>query len=116
VICVSERSLLPVFVEAKDFSIFAARFQAAVRLALECVGVSTNSIDNELREMLTISVGTTKSRSVVGSLNELSFFARYSMDRQSQGDLTALANELADTPCSALKYQTPKSMTLGLST
>ena len=62
VICVSERSLLPVFVEAKDFSTFAVRFQAAVRLALECVGVSTNSIDNELREMLTISVGTTKSR------------------------------------------------------
>jgi hypothetical protein len=47
-------------------------------------------------------------------LNELSFLARYSMDRQSQGDLTALANEIADTPCSALKYQTPKSMTLAL--
>jgi IS30 family transposase len=36
------------------------------------------------------------------------------MDRQSQDDLTALANEIADTPCSALKYQTPRSMTLAL--
>jgi hypothetical protein len=114
VICVSARSLLPVFVEAKDFSTFATRFRAAVRLALECVGVSTNCIDCELREMLTIAIGTTKSRSVVGSLNELSFLARYSMDRRSQGDLTVLANEIADTPCSALKYQSPKSMTLAL--
>ena len=114
VICVSERSLLPVFVEAKEFSTFSTRFRAAVRLVLECVGVSTNSIEKELREMLTIAIGTTKSRSVLGSLNELSFRARYSMERWTQRDLTALANEIADTPCSALKYETPKSMTLAL--
>jgi IS30 family transposase len=36
------------------------------------------------------------------------------MERQTQVDLTALANEIADTPCSALKYETPKSMTLAL--
>jgi hypothetical protein len=113
-ICVSERSLLPVFIEAKDFSTFTPRFRAAVRLTLECVGVSTNSIENELREMSTIAIGTTKSRSILGSLNELSFLARYSLKRRTQGDLTALANEIADTPCSVLKYETPKSMTLAL--
>lgn len=114
VICVSERSLLPVFVEAKDFSTFVTRFRAAVRLVLECIGVSTNSVENELREMSTIAIGTTKSRSVLGSLNELCFLARYSMQHRTEGDLTALANEIADTPCSALKYETPKSMTLAL--
>src|SRR5690242_13819875 len=61
VICVSERSLLPVFVEAKDFSTFAARFRAAVRLALEGIGVPMNAIENELGEMSTIAIGTTKS-------------------------------------------------------
>src|SRR6266478_2045526 len=53
VICVSERSLLPVFVEAKDSSTFVVRFRAAVRSVLERIGVSPNSIDSELREMST---------------------------------------------------------------
>lgn len=113
-ICVSERSLLPVFVEAKDFSSFEARFRAAVRLVLECVGAAASSIENELREMSTIAIGTTQSRSVLGSMNELSFLARYSMELRPQSDLIRLASELADTPCSALRYETPKSMTLAL--
>jgi hypothetical protein len=84
-ICVTERSLLPVFIEAKDFSTFTTRFRAAVRLTLECVGVSTNSIENELREMSTIAIGTTKSRSILGSLNELSFLARYFFEAADSG-------------------------------
>jgi hypothetical protein len=114
VICMSERSLLPVFVEAKDSSSFVLKFRAAVRSVLERVGVSPDSIDSELREMSTIAIGITQSRSVLGSLNELSFLARYSVRLQSRADLTALADEIAHTPCSALKYENPKSMTLAL--
>ena len=65
---------------------------------LERVGVSPDSIDSELREMSTIAIGITRSRSVLGSLNELSFLARYSVHQQSRTDLTALAEEIASIP------------------
>jgi len=51
VICVSERSLLPVFVEAKDRSTFADRLREAVRSVMEGIGVTGGLIEGELKEM-----------------------------------------------------------------
>ena len=114
VICVSERSLLPVFVEAKARSTFAERFRESVRSLLERVGIEMSFIEREVYNMLQFGLGATASRRVLGSLNELSFLARDAIERQSGVDLTALAVEIAETPCSMIKYQSPKSMTLAL--
>jgi hypothetical protein len=70
VICVSERSLLPVFVEAKEWSTFAKRFREAVQSVMEGVGVSRSYIESEAHEMSQIELGATSSRRVLGSLNE----------------------------------------------
>jgi hypothetical protein len=64
--------------------------------------------------MLQFGLGATASRRVLGSLNELSFLARDAIERRSGVDLTALAVEIAETPCSMIKYLSPKSMTLAL--
>jgi hypothetical protein len=114
VICVSERSLLPVFVKAKGRSTFAERLREAVRSVMESIGVASSLIEAELNEMSQVRIGATSSRRVLGSLNELKFLSRYSMDRRSQIDLIALAAEIAETPCSLIKYESPKSMTLAL--
>jgi hypothetical protein len=114
VICVSERSLLPVFVEAKERSTFAERFQEAVQSVMECVGVTRSFIERELHEMLQVGLGATSSRRALGSLNELSFLSRDSIDQRPRLDLTQLAVEIAETPCSLIKYESPKSMTLAL--
>jgi hypothetical protein len=114
VICVSERSRLPVFVEAKDRSTFAERFREAVRSVMECIGVAGSFIEGELNEMSQIRIAATSSRRVLGSLNELSFLSRDSIDRRPQIDLIALATEIAETPCSLITYESPKSMTLAL--
>ena len=114
VICVSERSLLPVFVEAKDRSTFADRLRKAVRSVMQDIGVAGSLIEAELNEMSQIRIGSTLSRRVLGSLNELGFLSRYSIDGRPQVDLIALAAEIAETPCSLIKYQSPKSMTLSL--
>ena len=113
-ICVSERSLLPVFVEAKDRSTFANRFRQAVRSVMQDIGVASSLIEAELNEMSQIRIGSTSSRRVLGSLNELGFLSRYSIDRRPQIDLITLAAEIAETPCSLIKYESPKSMTLAL--
>ena len=113
-ICVSERSLLPVFVEAKDRSTFADRLREAVRSVMESIGVTGGLIEGELNEMSQVRIGATSSRKVLGSLNELSFLSRDSVDRRPQIDLIALATEIAETPCSLITYESPKSMTLAL--
>src|SRR3984893_7075565 len=114
VICVSERSLLPVFVEAKDRSSFAIRFQEQVRSVLECMGVPSYAVERETHEMAQVALGVTVSRSVLGSLNDLAYLSRFAIEGHSHIDLTSLAIEIAETPCSPIRYESPRSMTLAL--
>jgi len=114
VICVSERSLLPVFVEAKDRSSFAIRFREQVRSVLECVGVPSYAVERETHEMTQVVLGVTVSRRVLGSLNDLALLSRFAIEGRSHIDLTSLAIEIADTPCSPIQYASPRSMTLAL--
>jgi uncharacterized protein DUF6933 len=114
IICVSERSPLPVFLEAKDRFSFATRFQEQVRSVLECVGVPSYAVERETHEMTQVVLGVTVSRSVLGSLNDLALLSRFAIEGHSHIDLTSLAIEIADTPCSPIKYQSPRSMTLAL--
>jgi hypothetical protein len=114
IICVSERSLLPVFVTAKDPSSFSFRFQEAVRSMLWALGVSADALDEELCEMAQVKIGPTASRSVLGSLNELALGGHYALGQQPEMDLLTLAMEVAETPCSPIKYASPREATLAL--
>jgi uncharacterized protein DUF6933 len=108
-------SLLPIFVEAKDRSTFANRLRQSVcDQSCKISVVASSLIEAELNEMSQIRIGSTSSRRLLGSLNELGFLSRYSIDRRPQIDLIALAAEIAETPCSLIKYESPKSMTLAL--
>ncbi len=112
IICVSEHSLLPVFVAAKDHSSFFSRFHEAVRSVLWTMGVSSDALDQELQEMARVQIGRTASRSVLGSLNELILQAHFALGQRADMDLLSLAMEVAETPCSALQYASPKTATL----
>jgi len=113
-ICVSERSLLPVFVEANGRFSFVERFRQSVRSLLEYVGVEATFVEREIGNMFEFQIGATTNRRVLGSLGELSFLAREVIKLQSGLDLMTLAAEIAETPCSVVSYQSPKSMTLAL--
>ena len=115
VICVSERSLLPVFVAAtRDCRSFIFAFQEAVRSVLRGIGAAPELVESEARETKQIAIGTTASRRVLGSLNDLAFLARLTVADDPQVELGALAVELAETPCSPLNYETPRSVSLAL--
>lgn len=51
IICISERSLLPVLVEATDPFSFIPRFQEAVRSVLQRIGATSEVLGCEAREM-----------------------------------------------------------------
>jgi hypothetical protein len=114
IVCVSERSLLPVIVAAKDRSSFSSRFREGVRSVLWTIDVSTDALNHELQEMVDVSIGRTANRSVFGSLNELALGAYYALGQQPDMNLLTLAMEVAETPCSALQYDIPKDATLAL--
>jgi hypothetical protein len=114
IICVSERSLLPVLVEASDPTSFIPRFQEAVRSVLQGMGAASDVLDSEAREMGQIRIGATASRRVLGSLNDLASLARFTIEEHAEKDLEKLAIELAETPCAPLNYETPRSVSLTL--
>jgi hypothetical protein len=47
-------------------------------------------------------------------LNDLALLSRFAIEGHAHIDLTSLAIEIADTPCSPIKYDSPKSMALAL--
>ncbi len=114
IICVSERSLLPVIVAAKDRSAFTSRLREAIRSVLWSIGVPADAVNQEIAEMGDVTIGPTASRSVLGSLNDMALGARFALEDQPNMDLLSLATELADTPCSPLEYASPRSVTLGI--
>ena|SRR5438094_436915 len=73
VLCVSEQSLLSVILPAREFGTLASRFQKAVKEHLVVLGASFQDVEREAAAMHQIELGPTVSRSVRGSMRELTF-------------------------------------------
>ncbi len=114
ILYVSERSLLPVFVPAKNPSALVSRLQTSLSPILSALGVLPELSAHEIFEMNRYEIGSTINRSVLGSLTELIFQARWILDDYPEMDLVRLALEVAETPCSPIKYETPRSATVAL--
>ena len=71
VLCVNEKSLLSVILPARDLRQLPSRLPDAVRSLLRRLGVPPEIAASEIEAMLPISVGLTRSRSVVGSMVDL---------------------------------------------
>jgi len=113
-ICISERSLLPVIVEARGAATFSPRFRDAARSVLQGIGAGPDMVDREVREMESFAIGATAKPPVLGSLNDLASLARFEIEDNPSIDLVTLAVKLAGTPCSPLKYESPRTVSLAL--
>jgi len=114
IMAISERTLLPVCLEARNRGGFITRLRASVATTLQALGIASSRIDRELHETDRVGIALTANRGVLGSLNDLIFQARFLLDEHPWMDLSTLALEIADTPCSPLKYESPHSATLVL--
>lgn len=109
VLCVSERTLLPVLIESAPLRTFAPRMRDAVVDHLEHLGIPQPRIEEEAAAMESAVLTTTNSRSVVSSMND---FARMLDHYVGRGlSLPAIARALADTPCGPLDMGSPNRMT-----
>ncbi len=119
ILCTSEKSLLCTLVPARDPAALPDRLREAVGRLLPRLGIERSRVQRELREMAWHQVGPTRSRKVLGSMNDFAFLAdTYIRDDGVDGgmdvDLDEIALTLARAPCRPIKYQSPDRFTRAL--
>jgi len=109
---VSEKTLLPVLMPAKDLASFPERLPMALTEVLSNIGIPAVKIEAELSEMTRWSFAKTASRQVLGSMNDFAnMLEAYMEDR---APLLTQAIRLATCPCSPLGMDNPLRATTTL--
>ena len=114
VLCVSERSLLPVVLPAKETNTLAPRLSVAVSEVLQRLGVAPTLIEREQIAMRDFAYGRTQNRRVLGSLNDLMFQLSWYIGDRPAKSLLEHSLHLAETPCSPIGYSSPERVTVEL--
>lgn len=110
-ILISERSRLPVLIPIREAYRLPSVFPEAVCQMLAAVGVSAADIEEERSRMSEIAYERTKSRSLLGTLNDMSFGARVHFITGRNESLEAIARDLARTPILPLDGASPIGLT-----
>jgi hypothetical protein len=114
VLCVSERTLLPVVVVAKDIKHLPERVVEAVARVLYALRVEPSAIEAELAAMRTWHVGRTASKRVIGSLNDLMFQLANQLHAHPERSLLEQALHLAEVPMKGVEYSSADRATTAL--
>lgn len=114
VLCVSERSLLPVVLHAKEAHTLAPRLTLAVAQVLQRLGVGAALIEKEQSEMLAFAYSRTQNRKVLGQLNDLMFQLSWRLHDRPHESFLAHSLDLAQTPCGAIGHGFPDKLTIEL--
>lgn len=99
VLCVSERSLLPVVIPALN-SEFPGRLPTYVRQMLETIGIPVNQATDEADHLREYQIGRTQSRSILGVMNDYQHMTRH---YGKGGSFLDLGVWLAHSPFQPLK-------------
>ena len=116
VFLVSDRSLLSVFVPARDWPNFSSHFRSSVSDVLQGLGIPEIALAAELREMEEVKFGRTASRTVLGSMIDLAYQARWELEEQPDITLPELAIKLSRVPCGPIGMAYPREVAAALLT
>ena len=112
VVCISERTLLPVIVTAKDVKQLPERLATAVKTMLAAVGVSEEDVAAEGLEMGAGYLATTEDRRVLGCLNDFVVHFKHGAGSDPDLNVQERALRLARMPCSRLGFAFPSEATV----
>ncbi len=104
VLCVSERALLPVIVPARKAT-FPGPLPSSLRTVLAGLGIRAAEIEREIAEMAQIGIDRTRSRQVLGVMNDFAVAAELFL-RDDTGPIE-VALRVAHTPSKPLDYESP---------
>ena len=109
--CVSERALLPVIVPARKAT-FPGSLSSSLRAVLAELGIPSAEIEREIVEMAQKRVGRTRSRQVLGVMNDFAIAAKLFL-RGDTGPIE-VALKFARTPSKPLDYESPERIVRSL--
>ena len=104
VVCISERTLLPVVIPAKDIHGLPQRLCAQLEQLLQFIGVPSAAIELELAQMHEHQFAATASKSALGSLNESVFHLSWMLGAHRECSLLEHAVRLANIPNKPIGY------------
>jgi hypothetical protein len=114
VLCISERTLLPVIVPAKGIGALPTRLVEALSPTLAALSIPPTLAQAECEHMRAHRIGRTASRRVLGSLNELMYLLEHSLHAHPERSLLDHSLWLAQTPCKGVEYNAPDRATQAL--
>jgi len=109
VLCVSERTLLPVVIAAREGSLLVPRLREAAAQMLRALGVGEAAVAAGRDAMMDAVIGKTMSRQVLGSMND---FVRMLDSYRGAGTLLDVSLRLAETPCGPVRMNSPQEETI----
>jgi hypothetical protein len=116
ILCVSERTLLPVVVTARAANAMGARLASALYQMLRHLGVSEHPAEAECARMSEVVFAPTRNRRVLGSHNDFMFHLSWNLHENPEVSLLDASLRLAEIPCGPLKYASAGELTLQLFT
>jgi hypothetical protein len=112
VVCISERTLLPVIVPAKDIKRLPDRIASAAEEILKAIGVPPEDVAAETLAMQEAYFAKTVDRRVIGSLNDFVFHVQHGTASRRDLSLHERAIRLARMPSAVLEYAYPSEAAL----
>ncbi len=106
---VNERTLLPIILPLAPATSVTDRFPSHVSAVFAALGLDHLFIESEIAEMSDCRLAKTKSRSLLGSMNEFVYLGKAFSDDGRHYDSLELSLELAKVPCGPLygRHVTP---------
>ena len=107
VLAVSEKSLLPLLMPARDLDQLPAQLIRTLIERLRRMELPETVIRQEISRMDTFYYGKTASRSVLGSMNDFTENLKFTHHISEDRSLVDMMDRLGDMPCKPLDWKYP---------
>ncbi len=113
IIFVNEKTLLSVAIPIWESDNLFLLFRLRIGNLLGMIGIQSKAIDHELRHYSHIQFDKTRSRSVLGSMNDIAFQYQIIAEEAENKANLSLSNaesQLSQMPCKPIAYRTPSDV------
>lgn len=111
---IPEHTRLPIVLDSAELRRVRAALSERLEKVLAILGVDDRAITGERAAMSEVAFGPTRSRSLLGSINDFVFAARARLISSRPVSLLELSLDLAEVPLGPLKFQNPGDACLEL--
>lgn len=102
---ISEQTRLPILLEAAELRRLPGALAERMGQVLAALGVDRRAIAAERAAMAEVAFAPTRSRSLLGSLNDFGFMARVGLVSRRPKSLLEMSLDLAEVPVGPLKFR-----------